>query len=278
MTRGGPGISTETLDMYAYSQGFIEAGKISYASSMAVIMMVLTIVTFTFTEEAEPMKISTFLLRLLLVLAAALVVLPLLWTLLNAFKTNADLLVSTPKLIFQPVFDNMSYVLNRRSVARALTNSLIICSSAVVLGAVLGVPAAYVIARFKNRITAEAQFFVLSLRFLPPVAIAIPMLVIWLGLDLYDTRLSLIVTYLIVTASITIWLSVPAFERVSLHVEEAARVDGLGPYATFFRIALPIARFSLRRHCLLLRPCLERVPACHDAHDLEGKDPADHRV
>lgn len=49
MTRGGPGISTETLDMYAYSQGFIEPGKISYASSMAVIMMVLTIVTFTFT-------------------------------------------------------------------------------------------------------------------------------------------------------------------------------------------------------------------------------------
>ena len=49
MPRGGPGISTETLDMYAYSQGFIESGKISYASSMAVIMMVLTIVTFTFT-------------------------------------------------------------------------------------------------------------------------------------------------------------------------------------------------------------------------------------
>ena len=47
MTRGGPGIATETLDMYAFSQGFIEAGKISYASSMAVIMLVLTIVVFT---------------------------------------------------------------------------------------------------------------------------------------------------------------------------------------------------------------------------------------
>lgn len=47
MTRGGPGISTETLDMYAYSQGFIEAGNISYASSMAVIMMVLTVIMFT---------------------------------------------------------------------------------------------------------------------------------------------------------------------------------------------------------------------------------------
>ncbi|MEP3630860.1 MAG: sugar ABC transporter permease, partial [Hyphomicrobiales bacterium] len=47
MTRGGPGITTETLDMYAFSQGFIEAGKISYASSMAVIMMLVTIVVFT---------------------------------------------------------------------------------------------------------------------------------------------------------------------------------------------------------------------------------------
>lgn len=47
MTRGGPGTSTETLDMYAFSQGFIEAGKISYASSMAVVMMLVTIIVFT---------------------------------------------------------------------------------------------------------------------------------------------------------------------------------------------------------------------------------------
>ncbi|WP_413988371.1 carbohydrate ABC transporter permease [Labrys okinawensis] len=47
MTRGGPGIATETLDMYAFSQGFIESGRISYASSMAVLMMVATTIAFT---------------------------------------------------------------------------------------------------------------------------------------------------------------------------------------------------------------------------------------
>jgi multiple sugar transport system permease protein len=47
MTRGGPGITTETLDMYAFSQGFIESGNISYASSMAVLMMIATTVAFT---------------------------------------------------------------------------------------------------------------------------------------------------------------------------------------------------------------------------------------
>jgi multiple sugar transport system permease protein len=43
----GPGITTETLDMYAFSQGFIESGRISYASSMAVLMMIATTVAFT---------------------------------------------------------------------------------------------------------------------------------------------------------------------------------------------------------------------------------------
>src|SRR5690606_32544202 len=114
-----------------------------------------------------------------------------------------------------------------------------------VIGALIGVPAAYVIARYKNRITAEAQFFVLSLRFLPPVAVAIPMLVIWLSLDLYDSRLSLIVTYLIITASTTIWLSVPAFGLVGEHVGVAARVDGRGGDGPFVRVALPIDGFQL---------------------------------
>jgi multiple sugar transport system permease protein len=47
MTRGGPGVATETLDMYAFSQGFIESGRISYASSMAVLMMLATTAAFT---------------------------------------------------------------------------------------------------------------------------------------------------------------------------------------------------------------------------------------
>lgn len=47
MTRGGPGVVTETIDMYAFSQGFVEAGRISYASAMAVLMLLATIVAFT---------------------------------------------------------------------------------------------------------------------------------------------------------------------------------------------------------------------------------------
>jgi multiple sugar transport system permease protein len=181
----------------------------------------------------------------ILLFCAACVLIPLLWTLLNAFKVNADLLTPVPKFFFDPTLENVSYVLTRRSVFGALMNSLVICFSAVGIGLFLGLPTAYAIARHPNKITKEIQFFVLSLRFLPPVAVAIPFMVIWLNLGLYDSRLSMITTYSLITISITIWLSIPAFQQVPKEVEEAARVDGYGPYAVFVKVALPVAMKSL---------------------------------
>lgn len=191
------------------------------------------------------MTLSRFIGRAVLLLMAAFVVLPLLWTLLNAFKQNVDILTQTPKIWFTPVLDNVLYVIGRRSVLQALINSVLVCGASVIIGVLVGLPAAYVVARYPNRWTAEVQFFVLSLRFLPPVAVAIPLMVIWLNLGLYDTRTGLITTYSLLTISITIWLAVPGFQQVPKAIEEAARVDGYGPYSVFFRIALPVATKAL---------------------------------
>lgn len=191
------------------------------------------------------MTASRFIARSFLWLMAALILFPVFWTLLSAFKQNVDLLTPTPKLLFTPTIDNVAYVLGRASVLQALINSVVICSVSVLIGIVLGLPAAYAVARFPNRWTDEVQFFVLSLRFLPPVAVAIPLMVIWLNLGLYDSKIALIITYSLLTISITIWLAIPGFQRVPKEIEEAARVDGYGPYSVFFRVALPVAMRSL---------------------------------
>lgn len=183
--------------------------------------------------------------HVLLAFFAACVLGPLFWTLLNAFKVNADLLTPVPQLFFAPTLDNIAYVLQRDSVFGALYNSLIVCISSVGLGLVLGLPAAYAVARYPNRLTKEVQFFVLSLRFLPPVAVAIPFMVIWLNFGIYDTRIGMIIAYSLITISITIWLAIPSFQRVPKEIEEAARVDGYGPYAVFARVAVPVAAKSL---------------------------------
>ncbi len=110
------------------------------------------------------MTASRILGRSVLFLMAGVVLFPVFWTLLSAFKQNVDLLTPTPRIFFTPTFDNIAYVLGRPSVLQALINSLLICGASVVIGIILGLPAAYAVARYPNRWTDEVQFFVLSLR------------------------------------------------------------------------------------------------------------------
>jgi multiple sugar transport system permease protein len=170
---------------------------------------------------------------------------PVLWALLNSLKELMDIVSPTPRFLFRPTLDNYRQVLHTPEVLSGLYNSILVVGAAVGLGALLGVPAAYAIARYPFRRRDDVQFFVLSLRFLPPVAVAIPLMAVWIDLGVYDTRFSLIVTYLLTTLSTIIWLSIPAFQRVPREVEEAATIDGYGPYAVFWRIALPIASKTL---------------------------------
>lgn len=188
---------------------------------------------------------GNLLAQLFLALVALSAIVPVLWTLINSFKFRVDIVTDVPKFLFTPTLDNYIYILGRESLLGGVVNSLTIVGTSVLVGAALGLPAAYALARYPMRWADDIQFFVLSIRFLPPVAVAIPLMVIWLGLDLYDTRLALIVTYTLLTLATTIWLSMPAFAAVPPEVEEAAFVDGYGPYAVFFRVALPIAMKSL---------------------------------
>jgi len=180
-----------------------------------------------------------------LALAAFSAVAPIAWTFVNSLKNRVDIATSVPRFVFTPTLDNYLYVLTRESARAGLVNSLVITCVCVALGAILGLPCAYALARRTGKWTDDLQFFVLSIRFLPPVAVAIPLMVIWLGMDLYDTRLSLVVTYLLLTLSSTIWLATPAFRRVPREIEEAAAVDGYGPFSVFARIAFPVAARSL---------------------------------
>jgi len=170
---------------------------------------------------------------------------PVLWAVLNSLKELMDIVSPTPRFVFQPTLENYRQVLQTPAVLSGLYNSVLIVGSSVGLGALLGIPAAYAIARYPMRLRDDIQFFVLSLRFLPPVAVAIPLMAIWIDLGIYDTKFSLIVTYLLTTLSTVIWLSIPAFQRVPREIEEAALIDGYGPYAVFWRIALPLASKTL---------------------------------
>jgi multiple sugar transport system permease protein len=183
--------------------------------------------------------------NLLAWLVVILALLPVLWTFLSSFKSLRDIISPVPILVFAPTLDNYRTVLETPTVREGMINSIIVVGSSLLVGVLLGVPAAYALARYVVRLKGDIQFFVLSLRFMPPVAVALPFIALWLDLGLYDTLLAVIMTYCLVTISTVIWLGVPAFEQVPRTIEEAAALEGYGPFAIFWKIALPVAAPSL---------------------------------
>lgn len=170
---------------------------------------------------------------------------PIVWIVMSAFKTRVDIISYPPKFLFTPTLANFERVLNIGTIINGVQNSLIIIPAALLIGFILAVPAAYIFARFNFRAKNDLRFFVLSLRFMPPVAAFIPFFLVWLQFDMLDTHVALIVTYLSITISTMLWLSIESFKQVPRELEEAAQLEGLGPLGVFARISLPLALPSL---------------------------------
>jgi multiple sugar transport system permease protein len=88
---------------------------------------------------------------------------------------------------------------------------------------------------------SDIAFWLISQRMLPPVAVVIPIYVLFQRLSLLDTRTALIITYLAVNLPIVVWLMRDYFQTIPLELEECAQIDGASRYRTFWSIVLPLA-------------------------------------
>ena len=124
-------------------------------------------------------------------------------------------------------------------------NTVIVSLSAATLATVIGSLAAYGLSRFSYRFgpwrNNDISFWFLSQLILPPVAIALPILVLYRELDLLDTRTGLILVYTIMNLPIVIWIMRDQFNSIPVELEQAALVDGASIWQAFLRIVVPIA-------------------------------------
>jgi multiple sugar transport system permease protein len=210
-----------------------------------------------------------------LVAAYALAALaPLLWIVLTGFKTPSDAIAYPPKLI-SPLslegYCNLFTIHTRQTpeymdslppasgycdrVARArglaiagpsktpgrLLNSLLIGFGSTFLAVALGTLAAYAFSRFPVRGKDDLLFFILSTRFMPPIAVAIPIYLMYRQLGLTDTHLGMILLYTAVNVSLAVWLLKGFIDEIPREYEEAALVDGYTRLQAFTRTVLPQA-------------------------------------
>ncbi|MDO5035173.1 MAG: carbohydrate ABC transporter permease [Actinomycetaceae bacterium] len=180
-------------------------------------------------------------LWVLTILTVTLYALPFLYLLLTSFKTPFETLAVPPKLVPSTwTIENYVSALERSGVVPSLINSTSTAIISTVISLALAIPAAYAITRFRTRSGRFLSITALVTRMVPPVAVGVPMMSIIASLKLTDTPTGLAISHATISLPLSILLMASFFEAVPVEIEEAARVDGCGRFATLWRVVLPV--------------------------------------
>lgn len=222
----------------------------------------------------DPSKLTKWFAGILVVGYAIITLLPLVWIVATGFKSPTDAIAYPPKVVFEPTLEGYVNLFTTRTrvtdetfaaLAEPTTwydqvvreqgmiisgpsrygerflNSVIIGFGSTFLCMVLGTVAAYAFSRFRVPMKDDLLFFILSTRMMPPIAVAIPIFLMFRQLGLNDTHLGMILLYTAVNLSLSVWLLKGFIDEIPLEYEEAALIDGYTRLQAFYKIVLPQA-------------------------------------
>lgn len=189
-------------------------------------------------ERTSPVDL---MLNLLTYAIVFVFMLPILWIVTTAFKTRSQAFAIPPIWLFSPTLQNFRAVINEGGFLHEYRNSVIVAVSTTVITLLLGVPAAYSLARFQFRGKRALAFFILTTRLLPFIGMLFPLYIIFNKLHLLDTYLGLVTLHVTFALVIVIWMMRGYFMQVPIDLEEAALTDGATRLGALFRIVLPLA-------------------------------------
>lgn len=199
---------------------------------------------------------------LVIVLYLALAASPLVWMALTSLKANAD--ATTTALLAIPLAPadatqpghrftptGAAYAGLAEPMAGGFSfwaycwNSMVISVLSTIASVALGTCCAYGFSRFRIAGAKDWLFFVLSTRFMPPLAVVAPVLVMYRQLGLNDSHAGLVLLYTVFNLSLAVWLMKGFIDEIPKAFEEAALVDGYTRLQAFWRIIVPQARTGM---------------------------------
>jgi multiple sugar transport system permease protein len=189
-------------------------------------------------------------MHILAILAVVISIFPIFYLLLLSIKPG-QLTFEPGTWVFEPTLENYNAVLEGGDFVQYMLNSLMVSFFTMVAALVLGSLAAYGFARFKFRGRFWLRMSMLIPQMLPPITIIVPLYVLFMKLDLLDTRRGLVISYLTFTLPLATWMMTGFFEDVPVELEESAMVDGATRLGALFRVSLPIVAPGLAATAVL---------------------------
>lgn len=174
---------------------------------------------------------------------------PILWDVFTGLSVQPR--TDPPRLIPGEItLEHFEQVIISGDMLTYIRNSIVVTAVSTTISVVVGALAAYSLTRYDPG-DGQVSFFALSMRFLPPIAVAIPMYTLFLGVRWINTWQSLIVAYLTIGIPISIWILLIFFQNIPEELEEASRVDGWSRLQTWRRVVLPLAAPGLSSAAIL---------------------------
>ena len=172
------------------------------------------------------------------IVMALIMLFPFLWMLTSSLKTQVDIVSWPPRIIFSPTLKNYEKVFGDQNFLKYFVNSTVVGASAVGLSLVLGLPAAYSIARFTQR---RLVVFILLARLMPGISFLMPWYIVFSRLHLMDSYTALILSHILIALPIVVWIMSSYFTTIPPDLEESAMVDGATRQYAFMKIILPLS-------------------------------------
>ena len=181
---------------------------------------------------------------ILLILWCLFIFVMLGWIVIASLSTTKEIF-SDNLLRSGPHWDNYTHVIKNGHLVTAFLNSLLYSASSVFFSILICAPAAYGLARFKFKFSeAIKRLLVIGLG-VPGVMIIMPLFSLVSALNVSNSKITLIVIYVVTSIPFSTFYLLPAFTDISDSYEEAAAIDGCGPLRTFWTIVFPLAGNSI---------------------------------
>jgi multiple sugar transport system permease protein len=167
------------------------------------------------------------------------------WMVTISFQNNVESTASPPTFIPRnPTLDGYRYVFNNPSnpFFKYLLNSTIVALGCTAIGLLLGVPAAFSIARWKQNGLALG---ILLARIMPGFSFLVPWFITFRYLGMIDTHAALIISHLIVGLPIIVWVMIGFFEDLPSELVDAGLIDGSSIYGVLWHVAIPLVKPGL---------------------------------
>jgi sorbitol/mannitol transport system permease protein len=180
-----------------------------------------------------------------------LIVFPLIWLVLTAFKTEQQAIAVPPEIFFTPTLESFAEVNLRSDYLLYAKNSVITSVLSTLLGLMIAAPAAYSMAFFRSKRTRDILMWMLSTKMMPAVGALLPIYVMAQTAGLLDSLTALIIVFTMSNLPIMVWMLYSGFKDIPPDILEAARMDGASVWGEFVHVIRPLAMGTLASTGLL---------------------------